>query len=364
MNIQLDFPLVLVLVGVALVLYSILGGRIRKIAVIELDAAPQDLERRQRFLILLLGLSLLIGGAAWKAFVVTPSPGQVAQATVTSAPSAQEILTLPPEPTWTVAPSPTSTPLASPTPTATPAPTATPTPTVTPTAIPIPTVRSSFGPVTFSSGFDEKAEKPVDVGLSFEYGITKLYAYWPYEGVGEGTPFRWDFYRDGSYFYGDYGTLDKTSGYNWQWIYLKSREPLAAGTYEFVVKVGEEVVLRDSCVVEEERKYGFGPITFAEGVTDDDQPINPTTTFPAGAKDVYAIFDYWGMEDGMEWGRTWYFEGEVDIPLKTDTWDGGERGTWWVHLSYESGDPLDSGSYRLELYIEGQVVQSGTFTIE
>lgn len=103
MNIELDFPMALVLIGVGLVLYAILGGRIRKIAVIELDATAQDLDRRQRTLVLLLGAALLIGGVAWKVFVTLPS-GQVAQAPVAPTPSAQETPSLPPETAWEAIP--------------------------------------------------------------------------------------------------------------------------------------------------------------------------------------------------------------------------------------------------------------------
>ena len=120
-----------------------------------------------------------------------------------------------------------------------------------PTHTPTPTPKASLGPVTFSSDFDEEAEEPVDVGTSFDYGTTTLYAYWRYEGVKEGMPYRWDFYHEGSHFYGMDQTLDSTSGHAWQWIYRTSGEPLKPGTYELVVKVGEEVVLRDSCVVRE-----------------------------------------------------------------------------------------------------------------
>lgn len=134
---------------------------------------------------------------------------------------------------------------------ATPLATPTPSPARTPTPTPTPTPKASFGPVAFSSDFDDEAEKPVNVGTSFDHGIPRLYAYWPHEGVEKGTRFRWDFYHNGSHFYGGYGTFNHTSGYQWQWIFRTSREPLEPGTYELVVKVGEEVVLRDSCVLRE-----------------------------------------------------------------------------------------------------------------
>jgi hypothetical protein len=127
-----------------------------------------------------------------------------------------------------------------------PAPTPTEVPTVAPTAIPSPT----FGPVTFSSDFDHEAEEPVNVGRRFDYGITTLYAYWPYEGVEAGTAFRWDFYHDGSPFYGQDDVLDDTSGHSWEWIFETSGEPLDPGTYQIVVKVGGQTVLSDECVID------------------------------------------------------------------------------------------------------------------
>ena len=132
--------------------------------------------------------------------------------------------------------------------------TATPTevPEPTPVASPSPDHPGHFGPVVFSSDFDDETEEPVDVGMAFDHGITRLYAYWPYNGVQVGQSFRWDIYQDDSHFYGKYATLDYESGYQWQWIVETDRDALAPGTYELVVKVGEEVVLQDSCTVREE----------------------------------------------------------------------------------------------------------------
>jgi hypothetical protein len=122
-----------------------------------------------------------------------------------------------------------------------------------PTPVPSPTLHSPvyFGPVIFSSDFDETAGEPVDVSLAFDYGITGLYAFWPYKGVEIGQPFRWDFYRDGSHFYGEYATFAYSQGQQWQWIFETDGEPLKPGTYELVVKVGDEVALSDSCTVRE-----------------------------------------------------------------------------------------------------------------
>jgi hypothetical protein len=115
-----------------------------------------------------------------------------------------------------------------------------------PTVAPSP----SLGPVTFSSDFDDEAEEPLNVGINFDYGITRLYAYWPYAGMEEGNPYRWEFYHSGSPFYGDDGTFEHASGHTWQSISSTSGEPLGPGTYRIVIEVGGQVALSDECTIE------------------------------------------------------------------------------------------------------------------
>jgi hypothetical protein len=136
---------------------------------------------------------------------------------------------------------------SSPLPAATPMEATEPTPAISPS--PVRTGR--FGPVIFSSDFDDTAGEPADTGLAFEQGIVRLYAYWPYEDVEPGERFRWDFYHDEAHFYGEYGTFDFESGSQWQWIFETDGGPLGPGTYELVVKVGGQVVLQDTCEVRE-----------------------------------------------------------------------------------------------------------------
>ena len=106
----------------------------------------------------------------------------------------------------------------------------------------------------------------------------------------------------------------------------------------------------------------FGSITFARDKTDANEPIDPTNTFPAGTLRVYALFDYEGMSTDLEWGRTWYRNGEEYV-AKTESWSGKESGTWSLWLFRTSGDPLVPATYELRLYIQGKEVQSATFVI-
>jgi hypothetical protein len=108
----------------------------------------------------------------------------------------------------------------------------------------------------------------------------------------------------------------------------------------------------------------FDPIVFAQGVTAESDPIMPSMTFPAGTTEVYAIWACRGMYQGLEMYNVWYRDGQ-EYASGTVYWEQtGERGRWWLQLYRASGQPLPSGNYRLELYVGGRLLQSGTFTIQ
>jgi Tol biopolymer transport system component len=104
------------------------------------------------------------------------------------------------------------------------------------------------------------------------------------------------------------------------------------------------------------------PIVFATGVTDDNQPIGAGITFPEDIEEIHAIFDYAGMSDGDTWERRWYQDGE-DMGGGSGAWDGGESGTFDLSLD-GGGEPLGAGTWKLEIYVNGELARSGTFVIE
>jgi hypothetical protein len=108
----------------------------------------------------------------------------------------------------------------------------------------------------------------------------------------------------------------------------------------------------------------FDPIIFAWGLTTDVDPIMPSTTFPSGTTDVYAVWACRGMYPGLEMLSIWRLNGQV-YAESTQYWEKtAERGRWWLHLYRESGQPLPSGNYRVELFMGARLLQSGTFTIQ
>jgi len=103
----------------------------------------------------------------------------------------------------------------------------------------------------------------------------------------------------------------------------------------------------------------IGPFTFADAVDENDNCINPTTTFPSGTTRVYTCWNYTGMQDGMAVRMVWLRDGQ-NFDEGSDTWQGGQEGRWWW-----VGDEgrLSPGSYEVQFYVEGQLAQSGTFTV-
>ncbi len=106
----------------------------------------------------------------------------------------------------------------------------------------------------------------------------------------------------------------------------------------------------------------IGVITFAVDATEDNQPVRADTSFYADIEEIHAIFSYEGMSDGDTWERYWYQDGE-EVGGGSDIWDAGESGTFDLSLSND-GQPLGSGIWNLEIYVNGELARSGTFVIE
>jgi len=67
------------------------------------------------------------------------------------------------------------------------------------------------------------------------------------------------------------------------------------------------------------------------------------------------------MQDGMAVRMVWLRDGQ-NFEEASDTWEGGEEGTWWWWVGAEE-EGVDPGSYEAQLYVEDQLAQSGTFTV-
>jgi hypothetical protein len=122
-----------------------------------------------------------------------------------------------------------------------------------------------FGPIVFSSAFDAAAEQPLNAGKSFPSGTTQIYAVWPYRGVSAGTPFRFEWYVNGAFWYSGEDAFKKSAGNAWQSAYMPDGSALPPGSYSLVVKVGGLSVLTDQVVILNPGEPGGPPPPIVSG---------------------------------------------------------------------------------------------------
>lgn len=101
----------------------------------------------------------------------------------------------------------------------------------------------------------------------------------------------------------------------------------------------------------------MGPIEFAEGVTEDIEPVNPKSVFPDGIEAVYAVYPYSGMEPGIDYKAVWYKNG-VEVAREEGQWEWGEQARSYHYLV-----PRGVGLYKLELYVNDTVMVSDLFEV-
>lgn len=101
----------------------------------------------------------------------------------------------------------------------------------------------------------------------------------------------------------------------------------------------------------------MGPIDFATRIDDRREAVGPTTVFSNTVNQVYAAFPYSGMQNGVVWTQVWYFN-DVEFSRGKETWEWGTD-----DRSYVFTKPVGAGNYRLELYVNDELVASGAFVV-
>lgn len=108
----------------------------------------------------------------------------------------------------------------------------------------------------------------------------------------------------------------------------------------------------------------FSGLFFAADVTDAGEPIDVATSFPAGTIIVYAFADYVGMSDDAACESVWYLDGE-EVVRNPFNWTMGESGEAWIaYVQGEGGTALPPGRYDWELYVEEELVITGSLAVE
>jgi tetratricopeptide (TPR) repeat protein len=112
------------------------------------------------------------------------------------------------------------------------------------------------------------------------------------------------------------------------------------------------------------------PFVFGEPVIDANGSVTDYKTgetFAYGTQTVSVLFDYESVRDGQETIFKVYINGEEDPSWRIiEPWALGASGSAQKPLSVAYSDTfvLGAGIYEIELYIDGQLAQRGSFVIE
>ena len=106
----------------------------------------------------------------------------------------------------------------------------------------------------------------------------------------------------------------------------------------------------------------IGAITFALGATEAYEPIDPGTSFDGEITEIHAIFEYEGFSPDFTWERVWFLDDE-EMLRSAEPWSGADAGIFDYFIN-AGGEALSPGEWVLELYVEDELMASGSFTIE
>ena len=193
-------------------------------------------------------------------------------------------------------------------------------------------------------------------------GITKVYAFFDFDKMSDGMAWSRIWTYEGE------RVLTGSDTWSWgnqgsAWTSASRDEPVDPGAYRLEVSVeGDLVADSDFTIAGDQAKNAIGPITFASGVDATGGPVGASASFPTGLEELHFFCDYTGMQNGMNVDEKWVLNGK-EIATFDILWEQGESGTLHDYIYRSSGDPLNDGEYRVELYVEEQLVQEATTTI-
>ena len=109
----------------------------------------------------------------------------------------------------------------------------------------------------------------------------------------------------------------------------------------------------------------FGAISFCQAIdSSTNRCVNPTTKLPAKTTKFYISFAHRNIPLGSRFDRLWYHNNKL-FKKASSTWDdkswNSPTGVEFTFFEYTQG--FAAGVYRVELWIAGQLLQSGEVTI-
>ena len=223
---------------------------------------------------------------------------------------------------------------------------------------------ASFSPITLCEDVTDDGDC-LNPATEFPSDTATVWAYFTYEGMQDGQAWGRLWEVDGETYVDGRDDVWEDGASGWAAYYISDHNGLN-GDYHLTLFIGDEPVqetwfsVAPPAVETTAAFSAFGPITFAEDVTDELAPVSVGSEFDDSITRVYALFPYMGMADSQSWRREWLQDGEVTAERDLE-WDEGNAGVTYTYLQDEEG--FEPGQYTLNLYIDGQLARSADFVI-
>ncbi|MBN1285696.1 MAG: trypsin-like peptidase domain-containing protein [Anaerolineae bacterium] len=207
----------------------------------------------------------------------------------------------------------------------------------------------------------------VNSGHVLPAGIGVVQAQFVYQNMTEGLPWQAQWFYEGAEVSSARveGAWSAPPGSGVYQVRVASTEGgMRPGRYRLDLSIGGRLAATaDFVVVGGSTGTGvsiFGAITFADAAEPDGAPTGTVgMTFPAGAKRLYAFFDYRDMASGIPWTLRWSIDGE---PLFTihRPWSGAANGqNWFASLeTVTANGMLSDGTYTVDLFVGSEHLQT------
>lgn len=116
-----------------------------------------------------------------------------------------------------------------------------------------------------------------------------------------------------------------------------------------------------SAAATQQSQIRFRDLRFAS-----DPDARPQQVFPAGTEEIFAVWEYRDMNAGDRVRRIWFRDEQIWL-TREELWNANHyqnNGSVRDVSVYDNeGSGLDPGTYRLQLYVNDNLQQEGSFTV-
>lgn len=107
----------------------------------------------------------------------------------------------------------------------------------------------------------------------------------------------------------------------------------------------------------------LGEVVMAEGIGQDNEPINETDSFDSSQDYIYLVVEANRIEEGSTFFARWYRDGEPLEDSSEITADQDYEDTYIEFHLENLDDRFEEGDYSVELFVNGNPMETVEFTI-